>query len=222
MHSIGLVHRDIKLESQSHSTPFHCMLLTMSARMMFSLDILLMSRPFPGSVPPADLLASLPTPFLQLTDFGLSRFVSPSSPLLSTRCGSEAYAAPELLMGKQYDGRQTDTWALGVVLFAIITGELPFMEEIEGKRRAYLMKVAKGQYTWPEQGTEGARLATPELKELVHRLLTREPEKRARVEDIWRSDWMQGSGRPEIVQGWISQGENGSIDGWNRRDEKDS
>ncbi|KAL8283983.1 hypothetical protein RQP46_005096 [Phenoliferia psychrophenolica] len=79
MHQINLVHRDIKLE-----------------------NILLTSRPFPPTTPPTPL----PTPFVKLTDFGLSRFISPLSPLLSTRCGSEAYAAPELIMGKQYDGSE--------------------------------------------------------------------------------------------------------------------
>ncbi|GAA5905594.1 hypothetical protein JCM6882_008723 [Rhodosporidiobolus microsporus] len=139
MHEIGLVHRDIKLE-----------------------NILLTSRPFPTTAPPSALLSSLPNPFLKLTDFGLSRFINPSSPLLSTRCGSEAYAAPELIMGKKYDGRATDAWALGVVLFAIITGVMPFVEEPDAGpkgRRAYLLKIAKADYRWPGQ-RGGSRLST--------------------------------------------------------------
>ncbi|KDR81926.1 hypothetical protein GALMADRAFT_33290, partial [Galerina marginata CBS 339.88] len=84
MHGVGLVHRDIKLE----------------------------------------------TPFIKLTDFGLSRFVeidaNGDAELLSTRCGSEAYAAPELVTGGGgasgrgvYDARKTDAWACGVVLYAL-------------------------------------------------------------------------------------------------------
>jgi serine/threonine protein kinase len=63
-----------------------------------------------------------------LTDLGLSRRIPepPESPLLTTRCGSEDYAAPELLMGQPYDGRQTDAWALGVMLYALMEGRLPF------------------------------------------------------------------------------------------------
>ncbi|GAA6042212.1 hypothetical protein JCM8097_005095 [Rhodosporidiobolus ruineniae] len=131
MHEIGLVHRDIKLE-----------------------NILLTARPFPVS-DPSTVLSSLPTPFIKLSDFGLSRFINPSSPLLSTRCGSEAYAAPELIMGKKYDGRLTDAWALGVVLFAVITGVMPFVEEAGAGargRRAYLLRIAKADYRWPGQG----------------------------------------------------------------------
>ncbi|GAA6016884.1 hypothetical protein JCM10207_007836 [Rhodosporidiobolus poonsookiae] len=137
MHEIGLVHRDIKLE-----------------------NILLTARPFPSTA--SNILSTLPTPFVKLTDFGLSRFINPSSPLLSTRCGSEAYAAPELIMGKKYDGRLTDAWALGVVLFALITGVMPFVEEPGAGargRRAYLLRIAKADYRWPGQ-THGSRLST--------------------------------------------------------------
>ncbi|GAA5860509.1 hypothetical protein JCM3774_006191 [Rhodotorula dairenensis] len=130
MHEICLVHRDIKLE-----------------------NILLTARPFPCATP-SGVLGTLPTPFIKLTDFGLSRFVNPASPLLATRCGSEEYAAPELIMGKMYDGRQTDAWALGVVLYAIVTGVMPFVESVSGgsrARKAYLLKIAKADFRWPGQ-----------------------------------------------------------------------
>ncbi|THC88842.1 hypothetical protein EYZ11_011709 [Aspergillus tanneri] len=63
-----------------------------------------------------------------LTDLGLSRRIPepPESPLLHTRCGSEDYAAPEILMGQPYDGRSTDSWALGVLLYAMMENRLPF------------------------------------------------------------------------------------------------
>jgi protein-serine/threonine kinase len=94
-------------------------------------------------------------PLVKLTDFGLSRFIDPLSPLLTTRCGSEAYAAPELVMGGGrrgvasspllwglddrercerlsmgggYDARETDAWACGVVLFSLVGRKLPFGE----------------------------------------------------------------------------------------------
>lgn len=71
---------------------------------------------------------SLDRATVTLTDLGLSRTIPspPESPLLETRCGSEDYAAPEILMGQPYDGRQTDAWALGVLLYALMEGRLPF------------------------------------------------------------------------------------------------
>ncbi|KAJ9639476.1 hypothetical protein H2199_006510 [Coniosporium tulheliwenetii] len=70
--------------------------------------------------------ANAPHPLTTLTDLGLSRLIDPTNPLLTTRCGSEDYAAPEILLGQPYDGRQTDAWALGVLLYALVEGRLPF------------------------------------------------------------------------------------------------
>lgn len=117
-----------------------------------------------------------PAPLIKLTDFGLSRFIDPASPLLTTRCGSESYAAPELVTGRPYDGRETDAWACGVVLYALITRRLPFdvvthegqdtsmrhegresepkrvrgpRRDERAERRALLMRIAKAEYSWP-------------------------------------------------------------------------
>jgi len=186
---------------------------------------------------PDQVLDSLPTPFVKLTDFGLSRFVAPSDPLLTTRCGSEEYAAPELLMGKPYDGRKTDAWAFGVCAYAVLTGVLPFVDpgqayeaaSFNGSalsssgnssrgRRSYLMKIAKGEFAWPGSaggsgqsptsplspmsravqeaaGEQSQHLITPGARALVGRYLERDPEKRARVDEVWGMDWMDGEGR---------------------------
>lgn len=150
---------------------------------------------------------SLPTPLVKLTDFGLSRFIRADAPLLSTRCGSEAYAAPEVVMGSLYDGRRTDAWALGVVLYALVAGELPFDEGAPrpaGRPRASstasttsatdphrrtMHRIAKGEYGWREG------VATPALQSIVGRLLTRDPQRRARVHQLWTEEWMNGYGR---------------------------
>lgn len=95
-----------------------------------------------------------------LTDLGLSRRIPepPESPLLTTRCGSEDYAAPELLMGQPYDGRQTDAWALGVMLYALIEGRLPF-DPLPGARGDPTRlkartphRIARCEWTWYKYG----------------------------------------------------------------------
>lgn len=96
-------------------------------------------------------------------------------------------------MGRTYDGRETDSWAMGVVLFALIAGELPFDEPDEGRgereeRKRRMMRIAKGQYTWPDGvGSVGAR-------SVVARLLVRDPKKRCRVGDLWGEEWMNAVG----------------------------
>ncbi|KAF9453649.1 kinase-like protein [Macrolepiota fuliginosa MF-IS2] len=209
MHGVGLVHRDIKLEN---------ILLTTKT---FSSLTLTSPRPTLSTLP------SAPSPLIKLTDFGLSRFIevdegTGEGELLWTRCGSEAYAAPELVMGSGsvraqaarkrrtgaaaalrlsgqgeedqsgeeeeegsgrgfYDARETDAWACGVVLYALVGRRLPFgegvgalnvqqrqqqQERIGGdgyrhghgrgsvsERRQWLMRIARGEYEWPSSPT---------------------------------------------------------------------
>lgn len=113
---------------------------------------------------------------IKITDFGLARFVKEGQ-LLETRCGSEEYAAPELILGKMYDGCKTDIWAMGVVLYAMITGAIPFLspgpqETTESshnsfkdsrerndraytdsgrERKAHLLRIVKCDLHWPEK-----------------------------------------------------------------------
>lgn len=98
-----------------------------------------------------------PSPIVTLTDLGLSRRIAapPESPLLTTRCGSEDYAAPELLLGQPYDGRSTDAWALGVLLYALMEGRLPF-DTPPGRpeRSRNTHRIARCDWIWCRFGDE--------------------------------------------------------------------
>ncbi|MCJ1323238.1 hypothetical protein MMC15_008592 [Xylographa vitiligo] len=126
LHSKYIVHRDIKLEN---------VLVNLSISTIASISD----------------WQTCPTPIVTLTDLGLGRLIPqpPESPLLTTRCGSEDYAAPELLMGQEYDGRATDSWALGVLLYAIMEGRLPF-DPIPGARRQSPTshRIARCEWSW--------------------------------------------------------------------------
>ncbi|KAI8335853.1 kinase-like domain-containing protein, partial [Chlamydoabsidia padenii] len=118
-------------------------------------------------------------PILKVTDFGLARVIDPESPILTTRCGSEEYAAPEIVQSKGYDGRQTDTWALGVILYSLLVGYLPFRyDPSKGERVTQMFyRIVRAQIKWPKVwDLEQQHLAiSSQAKNVVERILVRQP-----------------------------------------------
>ena len=90
-----------------------------------------------------------PKPFL--SDFGLSNFFDPSK-LLGTFCGSPVYSAPELIEGKKYIGPEVDAWSLGINVYAMIVGDLPFADS---NLAALYDSIIKGQYNIPDFVPDG-------------------------------------------------------------------
>ena len=136
-----------------------------------------------------------------LSDLGLGREIPkpPESPLLRRRCGSEDYAAPEVLIGQDYDGRSTDAWALGVVLYTLMEGRMPF-DPVPGSRRkrATSHKIATCDWQWVRyadedgewdpvkgQGLEGAR-------EVVEGLIARKRD-RWGLDKVHNTEWVSGA-----------------------------
>ncbi|KAI8374596.1 kinase-like domain-containing protein [Radiomyces spectabilis] len=129
-------------------------------------------------------------PHLMVADFGLARVVEPGGPKLTTRCGSDEYAAPEIVQSLPYDGRETDTWALGVILYAMLVGYLPFMYQNErgGKLSHLFHRIIRAEVKWPVVA-DPTKDISPQAKDVVHRILVRRPEKRIRLQDIDQLPW---------------------------------
>jgi MAP/microtubule affinity-regulating kinase len=82
---------------------------------------------------------------VKIADFGFSNQFNPGQ-RLNTWCGSPPYAAPELFQGKEYNGPEVDIWSLGVVLYVLVCGSLPFDGSTLPKLRA---RVLAGKYKVP-------------------------------------------------------------------------
>ncbi|XP_026896313.1 SNF-related serine/threonine-protein kinase isoform X1 [Acinonyx jubatus] len=118
---------------------------------------------------------------VKLTDFGFSNKFQPGKKL-TTSCGSLAYSAPEILLGDEYDAPAVDIWSLGVILFMLVCGQPPFQEANDSETLTMIMDC---KYTVPSH-------VSKECKDLITRMLQRDPKRRASLEEIENHPWLQG------------------------------
>ncbi|XP_045024102.1 LOW QUALITY PROTEIN: MAP/microtubule affinity-regulating kinase 3-like [Daphnia magna] len=116
---------------------------------------------------------------IKIADFGFSNEFTPGSKL-DTFCGSPPYAAPELFQGKKYDGPEVDVWSLGVILYTLVSGSLPF----DGSTlRELRERVLRGKYRIPFY-------MSTDCENLLKKFLVLNPTKRASLEAIMKDKWM--------------------------------
>ncbi|WZZ77713.1 hypothetical protein YC2023_098285 [Brassica napus] len=101
--------------------------------------------------------------------------------LLHTTCGSPNYVAPEVLANKGYDGAASDIWSCGVILYAILTGCLPFDDT---NLAVLCRKIVKGDPPIP-------RWLSPGAKTMIKRMLDPNPVTRMTVASIMGNDWFR-------------------------------
>ncbi|KAM9390236.1 hormonally up-regulated neu tumor-associated kinase [Phaethornis superciliosus] len=121
---------------------------------------------------------------IKLIDFGLSNcagILGYSDPF-STQCGSPAYAAPELLARKKY-GPKIDVWSIGVNMYAMLTGTLPFTVEPFSLRALYQKMVDKEMNPFPTQ------LSTAAVN-FLRSLLEPDPAKRPNIQQALANRWL--------------------------------
>ncbi|KAJ9589124.1 hypothetical protein L9F63_017583, partial [Diploptera punctata] len=116
---------------------------------------------------------------VKLTDFGFSNRFNPGQKL-ETSCGSLAYSAPEILLGDSYDAPAVDVWSLGVILYMLVCGQAPFQEANDSETLTMIMDC---KYTIPVHVSDAC-------KRLIARMLIREPERRASLEEIAADPWL--------------------------------
>ncbi|KAJ9253435.1 hypothetical protein DTO207G8_4168 [Paecilomyces variotii] len=112
---------------------------------------------------------------IKLADFGMAA-LQPAGYWLNTSCGSPHYAAPEIIYGRRYRGDKADIWSCGIILYALLTGFLPFDG---GDLPNTLRLVKKGEYFLP-------RSLSLEAADMIQRILQKRPEDRISIEKMWQ------------------------------------
>uniref|UniRef100_A0A8C4GVV0 MAP/microtubule affinity-regulating kinase 3 n=1 Tax=Dicentrarchus labrax TaxID=13489 RepID=A0A8C4GVV0_DICLA len=116
---------------------------------------------------------------IKIADFGFSNEFSAGNKL-DTFCGSPPYAAPELFQGKKYDGPEVDIWSLGVILYTLVSGSLPF----DGQNLKELReRVLRGKYRVPFY-------MSTDCEGILRRFLVLNPAKRCSLEQIMKDKWI--------------------------------
>ena len=109
---------------------------------------------------------------LKIIDFGLSNFYNGN--YLSTPCGSPCYASPEMVSGNKYNGFNIDIWAIGIILFAMLCGYLPFEDD---DNDVLFQKILECKLHYPSH-------LSPLAKDIMKKILVTNPEKRIKIPQI--------------------------------------
>uniref|UniRef100_A0A1I7YBU1 Protein kinase domain-containing protein n=1 Tax=Steinernema glaseri TaxID=37863 RepID=A0A1I7YBU1_9BILA len=124
----------------------------------------------------------------KIADFGLSNYFSEKS-LLTTFCGSPLYASPEIINGTPYRGPEVDCWSLGILLYTLVYGSMPF----DGRDfNRMVRQIKRGAYFEPD---------TPSTASMLIRSMLRvNPDRRADIDDIASHWWLNLEENMPVIQ----------------------
>ncbi|XP_060747140.1 serine/threonine-protein kinase NIM1 isoform X2 [Tachysurus vachellii] len=117
---------------------------------------------------------------VKVADFGFSTKISKRSQMLDTFCGSPPYAAPELFKDEAYLGPPVDVWAMGVLLFFMVTGTMPFRADTVSKLRRFVLQGVYVIPTW---------VSAP-CQRLIRGILKPEPTERCVLDQMLGCEWL--------------------------------
>lgn len=120
---------------------------------------------------------------IKINDFGFSNVIKPGK-LFTTFCGSPLYAAPEIFLAKEYTGPEVDIWSMGVILYVLVCGQLPWAVGRDG-RVEDLDALLNAQYDVPKNCDMSI-----ECRNLIARMIVPKRKKRATISEIRSHPWV--------------------------------
>ncbi|KAH0785172.1 CAMK family protein kinase [Histomonas meleagridis] len=128
---------------------------------------------------------------IKISDFGLSRFMDANG-MVDTPCGSPCYASPQCISGHRYDGRKSDCWSVGVIFYAMMTGQLPWTKR---KQAQLFEQIKRGEYTIPPY-------LSPQCQDLISKLMCVDDRKRLSADEALEHPYLAGTVIP--LEGMMS------------------
>ena len=117
---------------------------------------------------------------VKICDFGVSKIIKKGQ-VIKEQCGTPAYLAPEIITDSGYEGYFVDIWSLGVLLFAMLCGTVPFKAPTLDELHTLILA---GEFTIPENLTNDAR-------ELITGMIKLEPNQRLTIPQILAHSWLK-------------------------------
>nr|CAD2205055.1 unnamed protein product [Meloidogyne enterolobii] len=125
----------------------------------------------------------------KIADFGLSNYFGQRNKLLSTFCGSPLYASPEIINGTPYKGPEVDCWSLGILLYTLVYGSMPF----DGRDfNRMVRQIKRGAYYEPDTPSTASML--------IRNMLRVNPDRRATIYDISGHWWLNLEENMPVIQ----------------------
>ena len=128
----------------------------------------------------------------KISDFGFAIVMKDENARTDTVCGTLPFEAPELLKGEEYSPFAVDVWAMGVMLFVMLNGDLPFDFPEEGRKdksgmEAMLNQQLEGEFTHRDDIEQ----PSPSVKDLCKKCLDPNPITRITVENMLKHPWFK-------------------------------
>ncbi|XP_051550763.1 testis-specific serine/threonine-protein kinase 6-like [Myxocyprinus asiaticus] len=118
---------------------------------------------------------------VKVTDFGFGRFAD-TSDCSSTFCGSAAYTPPEIILGEAYDPKKYDVWSLGVILYVMVTGTMPY----DDRNMKHLPRLQRRALVYPDSADVEESCRT-----FIGTLLQFNPSQRPTIQQVAEHPWLQ-------------------------------
>lgn len=132
---------------------------------------------------------------VKVSDFGFARNQAYKD-MSSTFCGSAAYAAPEILQGIPYIGEAYDVWSMGVILYIMVCGSMPYDD-------TNVKKMIRNQIDKKVSFPQRQRKLNHLVKELIHSMLEAKVELRVSMEDVLNHQWLCDAARSIIDDNYL-------------------
>ncbi|OHT08503.1 CAMK family protein kinase [Tritrichomonas foetus] len=129
---------------------------------------------------------------IKIADFGFSKLFEKDH-LSSTICGTLLYLSPEVLSGSKYDPFKSDIWAIGVILYAVLTGMSPWTEKSDSGK---IKQIKSGDYTTPNFLSDSCR-------NLITRLMCVDPNQRISIEEALEHPWLKDVQIPDLYDSYV-------------------